>query len=46
MNCKQKKQDKKNALLSFYGVLKTRTMQQMEKKFDKTSNPTLSLLGV
>ena len=32
MNCKQKKQEKKNALPSFYGVLKTRTMQQMEKK--------------
>ena len=32
MNCEQKKQDKKNALRSFYGVLKTRTMQQIEKK--------------
>ena len=45
MNCKRKKRDKK-ALPSFYGVLKTRTMQQMEKKIDKTSNHTLSLLGV
>ena len=31
MNCEQKKQDKKNALPSFYGVGKTKTIQQMEK---------------
>ena len=30
MNCEQKKQDK-NALPLFYGVVKTKTIQQMEK---------------
>ena len=29
MNCEQKKQDKKNALPSFYGVLKRKTIQQI-----------------
>ena len=46
MNCEQKKQDKKKALPSFYGVLKTKTIKQMKKKIGKTSNHTLSPLYV
>ena len=45
MNCDQKNRIK-NALPSFYGVFKTKTMQLMEKKIDKTSNHTLSPLYV
>ena len=46
MNCEQKKQDKKMRCAHFMEYLRQGQCNKSKKKIDKTSNPTLRLLGV